>query len=316
MTDQGRESGIASSFAVLDHVPLGIAVLDRQLRVVFWNSCLEDWTGVTKKQIEGTDIRSRFAHLDQPRYLARLNDLLTGGAPTIFSSQLHPHFLRSTLRGGRLRIEYTVAVAVPGAADNGFYALLAIHDVTSLAETMEAVRQARDEAQRQAATDSLTGVANRRHFVESAERTIAQAVRYGRPAALLVIDVDGFKAVNDTHGHIVGDEMLKAIVRVCRRGLRDADLVGRLGGDEFAVLLPETTGPMALLTAERLRSAVAVEEFRAEGHRIEMAVSLGVSALGRDSRTFDALLRLADGALYDAKRHGRNRTAIAGFEPA
>src|SRR5271169_5596256 len=281
MMDPVRESDVASRFAVLDHVPLGIAVLDREMKVVFWNACLEDWTGVAKAQIVGFDVRVHFPHLDQPRYRARLTDLLTGGAPTVFSSQLHPHFFRSTLRGGRLRIQYTVAVAVPGAADNGFYALLAIHDVTSLAETMEAVRLARDEAQRQAATDSLTGVANRRHFVEAAERTIAQAVRYGRPATLLIIDVDGFKTVNDTYGHIVGDEMLRAIVRVCRRGLRDADLIGRLGGDEFAVLLPETTGPMGLLTADRLRAAVAAEEFRADGRKIDLAVSLGVSALGR-----------------------------------
>ena len=303
-------------FAVLDHVPIGIAVLDAELRVVFWNSCLEDWTGIARDRILGNDVRSHFPHLDQPRYRARLTDVLTGGAPTIFSSQLHPHLLRSTLRGGRLRTQHTVAVAVPGAEAGTHYALLAVQDVTSLAETMEAVRLARDEAQRQAATDSLTGVSNRRHFVEAAERSIAQAVRYGRPAALLVIDLDGFKAINDTHGHIVGDELLRAIVRVCLHGLRDADLLGRLGGDEFAVLLPETTGPMGLLTAERLRAAVAAEDFRPEAHKIDLSVSIGVAALSREARTFDAVLRLPDAALYDAKRKGRNRAAAAGLEPA
>lgn len=303
-------------FAVLDHVPIGIAVLDAELRVVFWNACLEDWTGIARNRILGNDVRSHFPHLDQPRYRARLNDVLTGGAPTIFSSQLHPHLLRSALRGGRLRTQHTVAVAVPGAETGSHYALLAVQDVTSLAETMEAVRLARDEAQRQAATDSLTGISNRRHFVEAAERSIAQAVRYGRPAALLVIDLDAFKAINDTHGHLVGDELLRAIVRVCLRGLRDADLLGRLGGDEFAVLLPETTGAMGLLTAERLRAAVAAEDFRPEGHKIDLSVSIGVAALSREARTFDAVLRLADAALYDAKRKGRNRAVASGLEPA
>jgi diguanylate cyclase (GGDEF)-like protein/PAS domain S-box-containing protein len=306
----------AARFAVLDHVPIGIAVLDAELRVVFWNACLEDWTGIPRDRILGNDVRTHFPHLDQPRYRARLNDVLSGGAPTIFSSQLHPHLLRSMLRGGRLRTQHTVAVAVPGAEAGTRYALLAVQDVTSLTETMEAVRHARDEAQRQAATDSLTGVANRRHFVDAAERAIAQAVRYGRPAALLVIDVDGFKATNDTHGHIVGDDLLKGIVRTCRRALRDADLLGRLGGDEFAVLLPETTGPMGLLTAERLRAAVAAEDFRPEGRHMQLSVSIGVAALSRDARTFDALLGLADAALYEAKRQGRNRVAPTGFEPA
>jgi diguanylate cyclase (GGDEF)-like protein/PAS domain S-box-containing protein len=303
-------------FAVLDHVPIGIAVLDAELRVVYWNSCIEDWTGLPREKILGNDVRSHFPHLDQPRYRARLADVLSGGAPTIFSSQLHPHLLRSALRGGRLRTQHTVAVAVPGPESGSRFVLLAVQDVTSLAETMEAVRLARDEAQLQAATDSLTGISNRRHFVDAAERAIAQSVRYGRPAALLVIDLDGFKAINDTYGHLVGDELLRAIVRVCRRALRDADLLGRLGGDEFAALLPETTGPMGLVTAERLRAAVAAESFRAEGRQMDLSVSIGVAALSREARTFDAVLRLADAALYEAKRGGRNRAAAAGFEPA
>jgi diguanylate cyclase (GGDEF)-like protein/PAS domain S-box-containing protein len=306
----------AERFAVLDYVPIGIAVLDGEMRVVFWNSCLEDWTGISRDRILGNDVRSHFPHLDQPRYRARLADVISGGAPTIFSSQLHPHLLKSTLRGGRLRTQHTVAVAVPGAEAGTRYALLAVQDVTSLAETMEAVRLARDEAQHQAATDSLTGISNRRHFVDAAERSIAQSVRYGRPAALLVIDLDGFKAINDTNGHLVGDALLREIVRVCRRSLRDADLLGRLGGDEFAALLPETTGAMGFVTAERLRTAVAAGNFQPEGRKVDLSVSIGVAALSREARTFDAVLRLADAALYEAKRKGRNRTAAAGFDPA
>lgn len=194
-------------------------------------------------------------------------------------------------------------------------ACLAVQDVTSLAETMEAVRVARDEAQHLAATDPLTGISNRRHFVDAAERSIAQSVRYGRPATLLVIDLDGFKAINDTHGHLVGDALLKEMVRICRRSLRDADLLGRLGGDEFAGLLPETPGAMGLVTAERLRAAVSAGSFQPEGCRVELSVSIGVAALSREARTFDAVLRLADAALYEAKRKGRNRAAAA-FEPA
>jgi diguanylate cyclase (GGDEF)-like protein len=288
-----------------------VFVLDSAMRVRFWNTCLEDWTEIPRSAIVGQDIRERFPHLAEGRYSARLAALFAGGAPTIFSSPLHPHFVPSRLRSGRLRVEHTVAVAVPGADGGVFEALLAIQDVTNLADAMEDLRGARDEAKRQAATDPLTGIANRRHFVAAAERLIAQSLRYGRPCTLLLIDIDHFKGTNDTHGHTVGDAVLKTIVSVCRRTLRESDLFGRLGGDEFASLLPETSLAMALVTAERLRVAVRDEHVPTEGQDISPSVSVGVASLDETVRSLDAILKKADRALYEAKNRGRNRV-IAG----
>jgi diguanylate cyclase (GGDEF)-like protein len=297
-------------FAVLDSLPLGVMVLDRDMRVVYWNACLEDWTDITPGEIVGSDIRERFPHFKEPRYSTRLTELFSGGAPTVFSSQLHPHIVPSRLRSGRLRVQHTVAVAVP-ADDSTYTALLAIQDVTNLADAMDALRVARDDAKRQAASDPLTGVANRRHFVELSERTVAQSLRHGRPCALLSLDIDGFKPINDTHGHAIGDAVLRAFVSTCRGALREYDLLGRLGGDEFAVLLPETSAAMALVTAERLRAAVQGEVFHVENRSFRISVSVGVVALDDTSRTIDALLKRADSALYEAKNAGRNRV-VAG----
>ncbi len=294
-------------YAVLDYVPLGVLVVDSELRVRFWNRCLEDWTEIPRADIVGRDLRERFPHLGEPRYTARIAPLFSGGAPIVLSSQLHPHLVPSRLRSGRLRVQHTFAVAVPSADGSGFEALLAVQDVTNLADAMEALRGARDEAKRQAATDPLTGIANRRHFVELAERLIAQSLRYGRPCTLLVIDVDRFKVTNDTHGHVVGDLVLRTIVAVLRRTLRETDLLGRLGGDEFAVLLPETSLAMALVTAERLRGAVQNEAAQSEVHDLTLTVSLGVATLDEVARTLDAIHRKADAALYEAKKRGRNR---------
>jgi diguanylate cyclase (GGDEF)-like protein len=299
----------ARRFAVLDSVPLGVFVLDAAMRVRFWNTCLEDWTEIARGDIVDSDIRERFPQFADGRYTARFAALFAGGAPTIFSSQLHPHLIPSRLRSGRLRVEHTVAVAVPSADGTTFDALLALQDVTNLADAMQDLRGARDDAKRQAATDSLTGIANRRHFVGEAERLIVQSLRYGRPCTLLVIDIDRFKAINDTYGHAVGDAVLRAIVTVCRRTLRESDLFGRLGGDEFAVLLPETSLAMALVTAERVRAAVRDERVAAESHELTPSVSIGVAALDETLRSLDAILKKADGALYEAKKHGRNRVA-------
>jgi diguanylate cyclase len=297
----------ARRYAVLDYVPLGILVLDRDMRVIFWNTCLEDWTEVPRAEVLGHPLRERFPHLGEPRFATRLAPLFAGGAPIILSSQLHPHLVPSRLRSGRLRVQHTVAVAVPCESGEGFDALLALQDVTNLADAMEALRGARDEAQRQAATDSLTGIANRRHFVELAERLIAQSMRYGRPCTLLVVDVDRFKTTNDTHGHAAGDAVLRSIVSVLKRTLRESDLLGRLGGDEFAVLLPETSLAMALVTAERLRGAVQNEASQSEIRDLTLTVSIGVAALDEIARSLDAIHRKADAALYEAKRRGRNR---------
>jgi diguanylate cyclase (GGDEF)-like protein len=308
MSDRGDP---ALRYSVLDYVPLGVAVLDDAMRVCFWNTCLEDWTEIARATLVGTDIRTRFPHLAESRYSGRLAALFAGGAPTIFSSQLHPHLIPSRLRSGRLRVEHTVAVAIPGAVEGHFDALLALQDVTNLADAMEDLRGARDEAKRQAATDPLTSIANRRHFVSSAERLIGQSLRYGRPCTLLLIDVDHFKSTNDSFGHSFGDTVLRTIVAICHRTLRESDLLGRLGGDEFAVFLPETSLAMALVTAERLRSAVHDERLISEGREVALSVSIGVAALDESLRSLDGILKKADDALYEAKKRGRNRVVSA-----
>ncbi len=301
----------ATRYAVLDFVPLGVVVIDRAFRVLFWNACIEDWSEIPRTQIVGADLRSRFPHFAEARYVGRINELFLGGAPTVFSSQLHPHILPSRLRSGRLRVQQTFAVAVPSTDGKGCDVMLAVTDVTNLADAMEALRAARDDAKRQAAIDPLTGIANRRQFVETAERLLAQALRYGRPCSLMLLDLDGFKEVNDTFGHAIGDSALKAFVDVCRRTLRECDVLGRLGGDEFAVLLPETSAAMALVSAERLRATVQGQTVATEGRRIHLAVSIGVTALDESSRSLDSLLKRADDALYKSKKHGRNRV-VAG----
>jgi PAS domain S-box-containing protein len=128
-------------YGVLDHVPLGIVVLDAERRVVFWNACLEDWTGIGRSQMVGIRLQERFPHLQEPRYVGRLDNLFSGGAPTVFSSQLHPNFIPAPLRSGRLRVQHTVGVGVP-TGDGGSHVLLALEDVTNLADAVAARRVA------------------------------------------------------------------------------------------------------------------------------------------------------------------------------
>ena len=163
------------------------------------------------------------------------------------------------------------------------------------------------ELRRLATTDTLTDAGNRRHFLAVATREFARARRHGHPLAVIMIDVDHFKRINDGYGHATGDEAIKALVTACRQGLREHDFLGRLGGEEFAVLLPETAEGGALETAERLRQLVAAIDLPVpDGARLTLTASLGVAALAEDGR-FEALLARADAALFRAKANGRNR---------
>jgi diguanylate cyclase (GGDEF)-like protein len=158
-----------------------------------------------------------------------------------------------------------------------------------------------------AATDPLTGAANRRQFIERVEAEIARARRAGVPFSLLALDLDNFKWVNDYYGHQVGDEVLCGFVQKCLAAIRPYDGVARVGGEEFMILLPQSALEAARTIGERVRAAIAGSAFEAGiGRLIEVTVSVGVSQFGRDGDTIDAILRVADERLYRAKHAGRN----------
>jgi diguanylate cyclase (GGDEF)-like protein len=164
--------------------------------------------------------------------------------------------------------------------------------------------------------DTKTGLLNVSTWESEAEREIARAVRTRSPLALAMIDIDHFKAVNDTYGHLAGDKALRAITGALSEQLRSYDLAGRFGGEEFAILLPQTQEAQALRIAERLRTYVAgmtigVGEDPATGPEIRLTVSVGVAAIDRIGPELTDLLAAADAALYLAKQAGRNQTRIA-----
>jgi diguanylate cyclase (GGDEF)-like protein len=167
-------------------------------------------------------------------------------------------------------------------------------------------------AEIRAATDGLTGLPNKRAATDALKRMFAQASTTGSPLALLLLDLDHFKQVNDQRGHAVGDQVLANVGAVLRSVLRSRDFAARNGGEEFAVLLPDTEMSAAVEIAERVRMAIA--EISLPGSDVSVTTSIGVGSYPDHASTLDRLERLADAALYLAKRHGRNRVVLA--EPA
>jgi two-component system cell cycle response regulator len=188
----------------------------------------------------------------------------------------------------------------------------------SIADEMEAAVQRKlVEA---ALRDPLTGLYSRRHFQERFAAEVAVAHRHGRPLSLLLVDVDHFKGVNDRHGHLAGDEVLKTVARALTQGIRIEDILARFGGEEFVVLAREADATAAMALAERLRQLVEVASTLWESGDevpvgISVTVSIGVAQLAPDQNERD-LFQNADGAAYEAKKQGRNRVVLAEPPPS
>jgi diguanylate cyclase (GGDEF)-like protein len=205
--------------------------------------------------------------------------------------------------GGAIAVEWSRPEAFPaGTAD--VLRLAAAHGAAALRSSRLLA-----ELERRAARDPLTGLANRRALDDSLDRELSRARREGASLSLVLLDVDHFKAVNDEHGHQVGDQVLSIVARTLAETVRDMDLVARYGGEEFVVLLPGTALADAVGTAERLRAAVAGQPAPAP-----VTVSAGVATFPDQAPSGAELLVLADCALYEAKRAGRDRVMAAGGE--
>lgn len=165
------------------------------------------------------------------------------------------------------------------------------------------------ELRRLSETDALTGVFNRRKLIDGLTQHLQEFQRYGHTAALIMMDIDHFKGINDRYGHLMGDEVLRQFSTTCLQQLRKPDLLARFGGEEFAALLPGTGLNGARLTAERLRKAVARKEMSLTVGACSVTISIGVSEFLAEDKSIENVIKRTDEALYQAKRMGRNRVA-------
>jgi diguanylate cyclase (GGDEF)-like protein/PAS domain S-box-containing protein len=198
---------------------------------------------------------------------------------------------------------YHAEPMVPTAAD-----IKRITTAANLCAVAIENRQTREALEQRANTDELTSLPNRRAFMQQAQQALARAKRHPGCVSVLMLDIDHFKRVNDTHGHQTGDAVLIALARLCQHSLREGDLMGRMGGEEFAILLPDSPANQAWDTAERLRRTVAQTPMVLEpGPSLGVTVSIGVTTTATAQESLEALLSQADDALYQAKNQGRNR---------
>lgn len=247
---------------------------------------------------------------------------------TVVMSNPHRQLLLSDL------VAPTVALVGPPLLDGTLFSLglallvvfyialmlrvgLKIHASTT--ETL-VLRQRNDELirelEQQVRRDGLTGLSNRAHFIVTGRIELERAARYRHPLALLMLDIDHFKRINDSFGHLAGDEVLKAVSRVCGEVVRTNDCLARLGGEEFAVLMPETALDHACAAAERLRAAVAQLHCQLQEGVVTPTMSVGVAIAEKGDESLSSLMRRGDLAMYEAKSKGRNCVVVAPAQAA
>ena len=231
-------------------------------------------------------IYSTLASLTVVLVWLRLNNPGLGGSPQQANATLV----------GFLAIQVTVQQAL---------AALLFSLSTHIEGTIQKLRSQTEQLTQLAHTDALTGLANRRFLIEQLEREFARAERYRRPLALLYIDLDGFKAINDRFGHLFGDEILRSVAMAMQAVLRSTDLLARIGGDEFAVLLPETTLKGAIGVANKLRKALGAYGASLGTSVPPLTFCAGVAQRREEDESIDELLARADQAQYGAKSGGK-----------
>jgi len=288
--------------AIVDNLDYGIVVVDAQRRVQFVNRAFRSFWRVPDDVADSrpTFIKLMYHGRGAAAYAVpqhQLGDYVTKQLELIRTGGERPLDIR--LSSGEV-----IRFRCKTLADGG--RILTYGNVSDL------IREA-ESLERLAAVDAMTGLNNRRSFLLLAETEWTRFRRYGRPMAMLMFDIDHFKVVNDTYGHDVGDEVIRAVADVLRHHKRGSDIAGRLGGEEFALVLPEATFDSAVAAGERLRQLVADCVITAAGTRIAVTVSVGASICHAGAAGVDELIKQADVALYEAKRSGRNR--VCGYAP-
>ena len=276
------------------HDPL--TMIDAEDNITFWNPAAERVFGYTEAEMLGKKLHDIIV---LPRERERANAGLKGFARTgtgpVVGNIMEMIGVRKS--GETFPVERAVAsFQVRGK----WFAVGSMRDISRRKQFEKRLNEL-------ATTDGLTGLSNRRHFLEQAEAQLRQALRYNQEFSFMMLDLDHFKRINDTHGHDAGDEVLRAVARTMREVMRGTDILGRLGGEEFGAVMPETGVEAARQVAERLRLGIMEQPIAGPSGFVRITASIGIAHLGSGQTALSDLMKKADLALYEAKNGGRNR---------
>lgn len=296
---------------VLQNIDAGLIVLDTEMRVQLWNSFMQNHSALPPPEVMGRSLFELFPELPEDWFRRKVQTVFELHNSAFTTWEQRPYlfyFLNYRPVTGLAPHMYQNCTIIPLKDPHGevSHICLIVYDVTE-----EAVN--RLQLQRLSSIDNLTGLLNRKSLEEKLLLQFKRYQRSQRPSALLMLDIDHFKAINDAHGHPAGDDVIRATAAILQDGIREVDAAARYGGEEFVVALEETDTQGATIVAERLRRAIE-QTVVTHGDEIRFTISLGIAELGPEYASVAEWLEAADKGLYRAKESGRNQTVV--YQPA
>lgn len=291
---------------ILDTLENGILITDRDLKVLFWNRWLALRTGIPKKTAQGSRLPDLFPDTAFGILKRKVRIAFTLKSPAFTSASVEKQIIPIELNKiTRSIFRFMRQDTVITPLDDTRVSIL-IYDASPLLEANAMIEAQLELVEKQAMTDGLTQCCNKTMFNRLLAKEIKKARRHDHTFSLVIFDIDNFKKVNDTYGHLVGDHVLRQMASVSCTSIRESDIFARWGGEEFCILLPETGLDAAAAVAEKLRGILAAHDFGEAGRQ---QCSFGVAEHSGDNMK-DDLVHRADRALYHAKRNGKNQVAV------
>ncbi|NQY65275.1 MAG: diguanylate cyclase [Alteromonadaceae bacterium] len=297
---------------MLHNIDVGLVVLDRQYNVQIWNGFMENHSGLLPKNVKGKEIFSLFNEISETWFKRKAESvfLLKNKAFTIWEQR--PYLFkfqnyRPITGSADYMYQNTTFIPLTSATGDVTHLCLIIYDVTDNAVHKQNLEQANVELAVLSQTDGLTKLFNRSHWENCLKAEFKRWTRSKNPSCLVMLDIDHFKNVNDSYGHVVGDEVIRHIAALIQHHARETDVSGRYGGEEFTVLLSDTTVEQGNVFAERLRKEVEESVVKYNDIDIKYTISIGIAEIDPSIKTYEAWIECADAALYKSKENGRNR---------
>ncbi|MCU7553008.1 GGDEF domain-containing protein [Alteromonas sp. ASW11-19] len=317
MSDATGFSQLHWQHELLSSIEVGIVVLNKDFTVEVWNQFMENHSGLLPSRICNTPLFSHFPEIDEAWLRAKADPVFSLKTPVFLIWEQREYLFRfgSTrpiTSDSETMFQNVTMFPLPSTTGEVERLCMLVYDVTDQAMGKRRVERLNEELKVMSRVDGLTGLYNRRYWQERFDYTFKLAQRRNKPTTAMMLDIDHFKAVNDTYGHQAGDKVIQALAQVVKNSVRETDLAGRYGGEEFAVILTDSSLDNATKVAERIREQAEALTVEHDGQHIRFTVSLGLAEFNQQHPSSLAWLELADQALYAAKQNGRNQYRVHG----
>ncbi|MBM6552012.1 sensor domain-containing diguanylate cyclase [Marinomonas ostreistagni] len=304
-------------FDMLQHIDVGLVVINDQYQVQLWNGFMENHSGISSTSAKEQSLFDLFPTLNQQWLQSKLDNVLALRTPIYVSWEQRPHIFpfksyRSITSISEKMFQNLVIRPINNANGTVTHLCLVVYDVTDVAVNKAALSAANRKLDQMSKTDGLTDLNNRASLDRALKLTYESYISGNSgPHSLVMADIDFFKKVNDNYGHLIGDQVLQEVAKILSGGSRRGDFVGRYGGEEFCVLLLNTNAEGARVYAEKIRQQIEAAVITTAKGDINITISMGCSELSDKYSSLANWIESADKALYQAKENGRNQTVVS-----